>query len=68
MRIELKFDDIVGITFETHQDIALLSLDFRNPPSFYQAEIVPHQPISWQPLVVDVSGGDIFVSHSLLND
>lgn len=64
VRIELKFDDVIGLGFEANQDIALLTLDSRSPPAFYQAEIVPHQPISWQPLAIDVSGGDIFVSMS----
>jgi len=60
VRIELSFDDIIGMGFETHNEIAVLTLDFRNPPTFYQAEIIPHQPITWKPLAIDVSEGDIF--------
>eukprot|EP00026_Physarum_polycephalum_P005513 Phypoly_transcript_05548.p1 GENE.Phypoly_transcript_05548~~Phypoly_transcript_05548.p1 ORF type:complete len:538 (+),score=127.83 Phypoly_transcript_05548:320-1933(+) len=60
VRIELRFDDITGIAFETNQEVAVLTLDFCHPPTFYQAEIVQHQPVVWNPLAIDVSEGDIF--------
>src|ERR1700748_679799 len=63
VRLDINFDDIAMLAFDTHQDVAVLTLDITAPPTFYHAYIIPHQPVTWRALPIDVSGGDIFVSY-----
>lgn len=67
--MDINFDDVSALELEecsNNQDLSVLTLDFSSPPTFYQAEIVPHQSVIWKPLAIDVSGGDIYVSIAIV--
>lgn len=63
VRMDISFDSVVGVGYETIQDTAALTIDVNCPPTFYHAEIAPHQPVTWRSLAVDASSGDIFTSR-----